>query len=46
MHFLKEVKSLLSSPGKMIDEQYEIKEIAQAETIHMSAINFQWLNEP
>ncbi len=33
MHFLKEAKPLLSSPGKMIDEQYRIIGIAQAETI-------------
>ncbi len=33
MHFLIEAKSLLSSPGKMIDEQYRIIGIAQAETI-------------
>ncbi len=33
MHFLIEAKSLLSSPGKMIGEQYRIKWIAQAETI-------------
>ncbi len=33
MHFLMEAKSLLSSPGKMIGEQYKIKGIAQAETI-------------
>ncbi len=33
MHFLIEAKSLLSSPGKMIGEQYQIIGIAQAETI-------------
>ncbi len=33
MHFLIEAKSLLSSPGKMIGEQYKITGIAQAETI-------------
>ncbi len=33
MHFLIEAKSLLSSPGKMIGEQYKIIRIAQAETI-------------
>ncbi len=33
MHFLIEAKSLLSSPGKIIGEQYKIIEIAQAETI-------------
>ncbi len=33
MHFLIEAKSLLSSPGKMIGEQYKIIGIAQAETI-------------
>ncbi len=33
MHFLIEEKSLLSSPGKMIGEQYKIIGIAQAETI-------------
>ncbi len=33
MHFLIEAKSLLSSPGKMIGEQYRIIGIAQAETI-------------
>ncbi len=33
MHFLIEVKSLLSRPGKIIDEQYKIIGIAQAETI-------------
>ncbi len=33
MHFLTEAKSLLSSPGKMIGEQYRIIGIAQAETI-------------
>ncbi len=33
MHFLIETKSLLSSPGKMIGEQYKITGIAQAETI-------------
>ncbi len=33
MHFLIEAKSLLSSPGKMISEQYRIIGIAQAETI-------------
>ncbi len=31
--FLKGAKSLLSSPGKMIGEQYKIIGIAQAETI-------------
>ncbi len=34
MHFLIEAKSLLSSPGKMIGEQYKIMGIAQAETIY------------
>ncbi len=34
MHFLIEAKSLLSSAGKMIGEQYRIIGIAQAETIH------------
>ncbi len=34
LHFLIEAKSLLSSPGKMIGEQYKIIAIAQAETIH------------
>ncbi len=33
MQFLIEAKSLLSSPGKMIGEQYKIIGIAQAETI-------------
>ncbi len=33
MHFLMEAKSLLSSPRKMIGEQYKIKGTAQAETI-------------
>ncbi len=33
MHFLIEAKFLLSSPGKMIGEQYRIIGIAQAETI-------------
>ncbi len=33
MHFFIEAKSLLSSPGKMIGEQYKIIGIAQAETI-------------
>ncbi len=33
MYFLIEAKSLLSSPGKMIGEQYKIIGIAQAETI-------------
>ncbi len=33
MHFLIEAKSLLSSPGKMIGEQYRIIGAAQAETI-------------
>ncbi len=33
MHFLIEAKSLLSSPGKMIGDQYRIIGIAQAETI-------------
>ncbi len=33
MHFLIEAKSLFSSPGKMIGEQYRIIGIAQAETI-------------
>ncbi len=33
MHVLIEAKSLLSSPGKMIGEQYKIIRIAQAETI-------------
>ncbi len=33
MHFLIEVKSLLSSPGKMIGEQYKIIGIAQAEIV-------------
>ncbi len=33
MHFIIEVKSLLSSPGKMIGEQYKIIGIAQAEII-------------
>ncbi len=33
MDYLIEVKSFLSSPGKMIGEQYEIVGIAQAETI-------------
>ncbi len=33
MHFLIEAKSLLSSPGKMIGEQYKMIGIAQAETI-------------
>ncbi len=33
MLFLIEAKSLLSSPGKMIGEQYRIIGIAQAETI-------------
>ncbi len=32
MHFLKEAKSLLSSPGKMIRGQYKIEGITQAET--------------
>ncbi len=32
MHFLKEAKSLLSSPGKMIGGRYKIEGIAQAET--------------
>ncbi len=33
MHILIETKSLLSSPGKMVGEQYKIIENAQAETI-------------
>ncbi len=33
MPFLIEATSLLSSPGKMIGEQYKIIRIAQAETI-------------
>ncbi len=33
MHFLIEAKSFLSSPGKMIGEQYKMIGIAQAETI-------------
>ncbi len=33
MHFLIEAKSLLSSPGKMIGEQYRIIGIAEVETI-------------
>ncbi len=33
MHFLIEAKSLLSSPGKMIGEQYRITGVAQAEAI-------------
>ncbi len=33
MHFLIEAKSLLSSPGKMIGEQYKMIGIAQAEII-------------
>ncbi len=33
MHFLIEAKFLLSSPGKMIGEQYKIIGIAQAEKI-------------
>ncbi len=33
MHILIEAKSLLSSPGKIICEQYKIIGIAQAETI-------------
>ncbi len=33
MHFLIEAKSLLSSPGEKIGEQYKIIGIAQAETI-------------
>ncbi len=33
MHFLIEAKSLLSSPGKMIGEQYKIIGTTQAETI-------------
>ncbi len=33
--FLIEVKSLLSSLGKMIGEQYKIKGIAQAETVRI-----------
>ncbi len=33
MHFLMVAKSLLSSPGKMIGEQYGIIGIAQAETM-------------
>ncbi len=33
MHFLMEAKPLLSSPGKMIGEQYKIIGMAQAETI-------------
>ncbi len=33
LHFLIEAKSVLSSLGKMIGEQYKIKVIAQAETI-------------
>ncbi len=33
MHFLIEAKSLLSSLGKIIGEQYKIMGIAQAETI-------------
>ncbi len=33
MHFLIEAKSLLSSPGKMIGEQYKKIGIAQAGTI-------------
>ncbi len=33
MHFLIEAKSLSSSPGKMIGEQYRIIGIAQAEKI-------------
>ncbi len=36
MHFLIKAKSLLSSPGKMIGEQYKIIGIAQAETIRHS----------
>ncbi len=32
MHFLIEAKSLLSSPGKMIGEQYKIIGIVQAQT--------------
>ncbi len=32
MHFLKEAKSLFSSPGKMIGGLYNIEGIAQAET--------------
>ncbi len=31
-HFLIEVKALLSSPGKMVGEQYKSKGVAQAET--------------
>ncbi len=33
MHFSIKTKSLLSSPGEMIGEQYKIIGIAQAETI-------------
>ncbi len=39
MHFLIEAKSLLSSPGKMIGEQYRIIGIAQAETIRHKAFS-------
>ncbi len=34
MHFLIEAKSLLSSTGKMIGEQYRMIGITQAETSH------------
>ncbi len=34
MYFSIEAKSLLSSPGKVIGEQYKIIGITQAETIH------------
>ncbi len=35
MHLFIEAKSLLSSPGKMIGEQFKIKGIAQAQTIRL-----------
>ncbi len=31
---MRQVKSLFSSPGKMIGEQYKIKGVAQAEVLH------------
>ncbi len=44
MHFLIEAKSLFSSPGKMIGEQYRIIGIAQAETIRHKEICGRSLN--
>ncbi len=44
MHFLIEAKSLLSSPGKMIGEQYKIIGIALAEKIAIRGICGRSLN--